>query len=480
MYCQNYQQVKNRYTGETIEVPCGVCKVCRQEYANRMADKIRNEVSADIPNYFVTLTYTNSFLPFVKLNSNGSCDPIIYRGEYDQLTLEHLSDSTLSKFDDQLHLLRGGYRIPKFPHKDCVGVLYHRDLTLFFKQLRNILYRKYHVTTAFKYFAIGEYGETTYRPHFHVLFSTKIPREILRKSIMSAWTYQDYRHIERWFEDAIEPAAYLSNYITDASYLPPFYRVNLWRIKKTHSLNYGFKNPAFTLENFYASVSKGKTYYRRSFIAKNGYKFDEDVPFPLYVVRRFFPTFKGCSRMSFHEYLCIAYNAKSIRNQSSKTLAVFTSSKVYVINQMSVDPEVYRVLSEYRYNEDDLEFAVRAFNRMKKFASTLNVDYQDYLQTAYDYAKHSHSYMIKSLHRNDKNNYLASFRYYKSVPECISPLTYMGDDGVYNYDRIRAYMKRKPLAENAAYYERISDNSKMIRKVKYKTIERYKLLSYEQ
>lgn len=93
-----------------IQLPCGRCVGCRLERARQWAVRCMNEASLWRSNVFVTLTYADDALKF------GGADH---------------------------------------------GILFPRDLTLFWKRLRKRTGKQ------FKYFACGEYGERSNRPHYH-------------------------------------------------------------------------------------------------------------------------------------------------------------------------------------------------------------------------------------------------------------------------------------------------------------------------
>lgn len=91
------------YTG--LQVPCGHCILCRQEQARQTAVRITHEAQLNIENAFVTLTYDDAHIP---------------------------------------------------PY----GSLNYPDLVKFWKRLRK------HVGEL-RYYAVGEYGDKTLRPHYH-------------------------------------------------------------------------------------------------------------------------------------------------------------------------------------------------------------------------------------------------------------------------------------------------------------------------
>lgn len=94
---------QENYTG--LEIPCGTCILCREEYARQTAVRITHEATLWVESSFLTLTYDDKNLP-----AHNSLD-------YD-------------------HLVK------------------------FWKRLRKRL-------GPLRYYAVGEYGDKTKRPHYH-------------------------------------------------------------------------------------------------------------------------------------------------------------------------------------------------------------------------------------------------------------------------------------------------------------------------
>ncbi|WNK14890.1 MAG: replication initiator protein [Microvirus sp.] len=91
------------YTG--LQIPCGTCILCREEQARQQAVRITHEATQWEQNSFITLTYNEDNLP------------------------DH-------------------------------GSLRYKDLVTFWKRLRK-------QTGKLRYYAVGEYGDKTLRPHYH-------------------------------------------------------------------------------------------------------------------------------------------------------------------------------------------------------------------------------------------------------------------------------------------------------------------------
>lgn len=108
---------------QDIVVPCGVCPFCAVNRRSDWAFRLSQEAKKHEQSLFLTLTYSNNHLTY----------------DYGQ---------------------------PQ---------LVKSDLQNFFKRLRKKGYKC-------RYFAVGEYGSKTYRPHYHIILFGSIPLEVIEKS----------------------------------------------------------------------------------------------------------------------------------------------------------------------------------------------------------------------------------------------------------------------------------------------------------
>lgn len=160
--------------GETIPfyiaVPCGHCAVCsvskHVEFGNRlMLEQYAAELRGTPLSYFVTLTYSDTFLPNFGVNK--------------------------------------------------------KDVQLFLKRLRISLFRKFK-TPPFRYCLFSEYGKTTHRAHYHLILfgvslgNLKYPFFVLRKYIANAWKF-GYVHLKLCHHNSF---SYLSKYLIKGTNVP--------------------------------------------------------------------------------------------------------------------------------------------------------------------------------------------------------------------------------------------------------------------
>lgn len=119
-------------TKDGVPVPCGKCPACLKRRTDSWCFRLEQELKVRSGAVFVTLTYDTQHVP---LSESGFM--------------------TLSK----------------------------RDFQLFMKRLRKLHYERYGKNHKLSYYACGEYGGRTQRPHFHaIIFDCHSP------SISSAWT----------------------------------------------------------------------------------------------------------------------------------------------------------------------------------------------------------------------------------------------------------------------------------------------------
>lgn len=125
-------------------IPCGRCVGCRLDYSRQWADRIMLEslMYSEDTNWFFTITYKDQFLP---------------------APIRKVYSESSEVFDF-------------FP-------LRKSDLQKFFKLLRIRYKREYGRDLKLRYFSCGEYGDKTYRPHYHACMMN-LPLFDLRESDM--------------------------------------------------------------------------------------------------------------------------------------------------------------------------------------------------------------------------------------------------------------------------------------------------------
>lgn len=165
-------QIPNDIPGNPVSIlqlPCGQCIGCRLEQSRQWAVRMYHEAASYEDNAFTTLTYNDDNLP----NDPAQNQP-------------------------------------------PTGTLVPRDLQLFLKRLR-----KKHGADI-KFFACGEYGPTTLRPHYHICFFNFSPTDLILHSERDKNKLYTSTDLEKlWGKGftltgavTFQSAAYVARYIT--------------------------------------------------------------------------------------------------------------------------------------------------------------------------------------------------------------------------------------------------------------------------
>lgn len=124
------------------QIPCGKCWACQLNYSAEWATRIMLEAQKYEHNYFITLTYDDENVPILS--------EINYLEEY-KMHGEVIETKEIKLENDGTW----GYSLAP------------DHMKTFLNSLRKYFERKGH--KGVKYFYCGEYGETTHRPHYHII-----------------------------------------------------------------------------------------------------------------------------------------------------------------------------------------------------------------------------------------------------------------------------------------------------------------------
>lgn len=136
----NSEYLKRSQLIQTI--PCGNCWACQLNYSAEWATRNMLETLEHDHCYFITLTYDDEHLPIA----------------------ETMTYKEVHKIGDKI------IELPITLENDGTwidGTLYPDHMKKFLNSLRKHFERK--GITGIRYFYCGEYGETTHRPHYHML-----------------------------------------------------------------------------------------------------------------------------------------------------------------------------------------------------------------------------------------------------------------------------------------------------------------------
>lgn len=292
--CLNPKIIRNKYTHEQIIVPCGECEFCQLRKANDLLRRVDDESKLHADIFFVTLSYSDEFVP------------TLFVSEFDDPEVQPWYD---------LYVQSGSYREV---YSDKILYLSKSDVQLFIKRLRKNIstYVKQSIITGnagIRYYCIGEYGGTTKRPHYHLLFFfdnrqlALFFEELVRKSWRVNVGSSDkpvYKQIgniqcERPFSTC---SSYVTAYLTTPSSLPAILTFDAWKPFYLAS-----SRPALGSQFFDESIVKSALIDKQLSYQKVTKKFDRvSLPHPRSFKVRYFPKLTNFNSFS-NRQLAILY-----------------------------------------------------------------------------------------------------------------------------------------------------------------------------
>ena len=267
--CQHPRTIVNKYTNEPVVVSCGSCPSCVLRRSGIQTNLLTSYSAQFRFVYFVTLTYAPRFLPTLNVSVIQTCtddvadvsvvpninnldarDPNIYLFGFRSVPRSasvRLKSSTVErtfkdpevkftypmKSEDLLSILE------KIKHNvpNRIPYVCNRDLDLFLKRLRS-----YYPNEKLRYYAVSEYGPTSFRPHWHLLLFSNSERfsETVCENVPKAWSYGRCDvSLSRGFA-----ASYVASYVNSFVALPDFYTQmpKVVRPKSFHSIGFTESN----------------------------------------------------------------------------------------------------------------------------------------------------------------------------------------------------------------------------------------------
>lgn len=267
--CQHPRTVVNKYTHESVVVSCGRCPSCILRRSGIQTNLLTTYSAQFRYVFFVTLTYAPQFLPTLEVSIVETCtddiadvscfpdindldagDPNTYLFGFRSVprsasvkvknsTVERTFKDPDVKFTYPMTSKELLSVLNKVKHNvpNRIPYVCNRDLDLFLKRLRS-----YYPDEKLRYYAVSEYGPTTYRPHWHLLLFSDSDRfsETVCENVSKAWSYgRCDASLSRGFA-----APYVASYVNSFVALPDFYTQmpKVVRPKSFHSIGFTESN----------------------------------------------------------------------------------------------------------------------------------------------------------------------------------------------------------------------------------------------
>ena len=397
--CLNSKFVTNK--GITYEVPCRRCAACqsvRRVHLLRRADAISKMGKYGL---FITLTYRYDSLPLAFYSGRGSV--ALYRGDDSFITYIPVDHHYTS--DDFYRPVRSVTDGRPFKTlSSCQAVLYKPDLQKFMKRLRrSIDYHFQNLNINDKkifYFAVGEYGPSSLRPHYHVLLWSNNAEVLcyVQQNIFSCWPYCDREQL------IVKPcdrstSSYLSGYVCATSSLPLLLQERKFMQFHVGSKKDGFVSPYEMPLLVTAALASGNT----SFSSLDKYGSCKDLRLSKEDFLSYFPQPTGYNSLSsrdkyslflrysfcFNKAESSAYqdfNQRLVTDSFSYTDYKFYCSVLFYSSQTFVLPVIQgdQVISYYEARFDPLSFIKMVDHVLYKLDMSYLHDLFSYVEDIYD------------------------------------------------------------------------------------------------
>lgn len=385
--CTNQKEIENKYTHTKLYVKCGKCPACLQEKAAYRVSRIKANDTLYTDTYMLTLTYRRYDCPYilrdeayefaaglrntlniyrdtsyrrVRVSSDYDIDTLCRDGQVILDSIDFVDKCNFKGMKDLAHL------------KGKIGIAYYPDVQKFIARLRLILKRNYNYEGDFKIYVCSEYGTKSLRPHFHLLlWIPKGSEKIFRDAITKAWYFSNISRFKRRFEKAFKASSYVSSYVNCGSDFPKFLK-DYAAPKHSYSKGFGCGSDLFKLSEILSRFNKGSLHYC-VLRDKQNIPTLVDVPYPKYVIHRYFPLFKGYSRLTSSKILDFAARLQGFYNAGEFSEPGLKFRTERIILDKVVFPVYYSDIDLYK-------ITIRLKNAHRRFCNNAyDISFADYM-----------------------------------------------------------------------------------------------------
>lgn len=230
--CLHPLRVRNKFTNEMVTVPCGKCEACTTRQSFKMIQRLKMERCSWKYCLFVTLTYDNDHLPLLTFQTD-------YLTDLSASRVHPIKGVMNFQVSEELKKIHRANTVDIQSTKNFIELMTSHfgglpylssvDIQRFIKRLRITLLRKYNRyelkekdSPSFRYFCCGEYGPSTFRPHYHLLlfFSSGFIASHISEYIRECW---QFGYTDSSFVSDCN-ASYVAGYVNGTAHLPAIYQ----------------------------------------------------------------------------------------------------------------------------------------------------------------------------------------------------------------------------------------------------------------
>lgn len=448
-------------TPRELVVSCNNCVPCQEQRRLALSTALQLEEQHSKYCYFITLTYDSEHIPYIDFSCDANvafpctpvigsrdgssvCDdlktayertplydnsePVLHLSTPKETTYAHtrmsfvlppLDASVVRGMLDIFNIRRHSYfdRLRSFApvraercrhlkeyQDDVVPFLYYRDLQLFMKRLRKQINKNYNEKVRF--YAIGEYGTDSLRPHWHILLFFN--SSALSRALRDTYEYPDSTQTKRiecasilrplWKYGRITTAqtdgqcyGYVASYVTQSSDFPQILAYFAPQ-KAFHSNFLGSQRT----DEYNAALLKAKRFEEVTTGCVTDNKGNaKNVSLPYSCYSRFLPRFTGSSCINFKDAYTLIHAANLCVDKVDIGVQIYAADlyKRYTKNHTLTRCEMRfisipfaRVLLDACTDNKTLNPLISLFyasRRIQKLATASNLSMYSYLRDIY-------------------------------------------------------------------------------------------------
>lgn len=298
--CLNPQLVYNETLGTTISVPCGHCDACITQKGFLRAKAVEEQFLRFKYRFFITLTFSDENLPKAKFDKFSmvvtSVSDVDYKGRNLCKHVGDFSDEDIDFIEKQV------------AHFGFLPVLSRSIIRNFKKRLRFFISKDYGANHLFIY-SCGEYGPTTFRPHYHLLIGCNSEQVAsnMQQYVYKSWSpresvehYNKKGELEHSYGDVdfqrcydYGSENYCAAYLSCTTHLPRIYRELPFSPFSSKSVDDGFasRHSLPSLRDAFYRLPVEFDYVSPKSTA------EVRMPLPKFYVNRLFPRLPGYSKV---------------------------------------------------------------------------------------------------------------------------------------------------------------------------------------
>lgn len=416
-----------------LYVPCGHCDACLALKGFQRCNDLDVCLSYYPVRYLVTLTYNDEHLPIAAYNeeshsfvSDIDCD---YNGECYSVSVSECSSPL--DYDYVLNCLNRYGGLPVLSRKNIID---------FKKRFRKFFHKYYPDEDVFIYLC-GEYGPSTFRPHYHCIFGFKsmVSRDSLTSLLRASWSCRvvgtrNSRDPIGFFD--VEYIAsgtcgrYVSQYLNCTTHLPSL--IGRGKFRPFHQ-----SSRQCDLRQSYYGVRDAEFFSKPFF--KVTYPSPRDsspvvAPLPSFIQARFFPRHKAFDvlssegRVRVYDFVCSFVDFNHFYEHFKSPLAFDNTGFAYCF----VNDVILHGLLPFQLRTVLYRFWC-CFRRYGSVARRFGVSIVDYFRRLDLFYKDKALYLL-----NQFLSFVETFSLRHSVAETLS-LYYNGTSSYFDYRNLTEY-----------------------------------------